>query len=209
MHINAVLRANKKSNLHSLAVHMRIVLECAAQVQSKANATAKGSPKELARVLNESEYDFQYTITSLSRGEIERSQIRELLKSARLETGPDISKSPKRVTISDKISLLPDGEFWYIHLSKYFCKGDVSALRNNPFFGGVLAIDPELHELAFALFLDYLTEQVVKMLAGYGLLLIVIDVDSQLFDETIQLLERKRSATKVFREEVRQKNESK
>ena len=35
-HMIAVLRANKSSNLHSMAIHMRVVLECAAQVVSTA-----------------------------------------------------------------------------------------------------------------------------------------------------------------------------
>ena len=37
MHINAALRANNDNNLHSLAVHMRVVLECVAQVVSTAH----------------------------------------------------------------------------------------------------------------------------------------------------------------------------
>ena len=209
MHINAVLRANKNNNLHSLAVQMRVVLECAAQVFSKANAAAKGSPKELARVLNESEYDFQYSLASLSRGDIKQHQIRELIKSARIGIDQDRNRVPKRVTIADKIRGLSGGEQWYSHLSKFFCNGEANALRGRSFSGGVMSINTELDELTFAIFLDYLTEQVVKMLAGYGFLLIAINGDSQPFDEALHLLERKRSATKVFRGAGRQQNESK
>ena len=58
MHITAVIRANRSDNLHSVAVHARVILECAAQVQFKAHAACEGSPGAMARVLNAGEYDF-------------------------------------------------------------------------------------------------------------------------------------------------------
>ncbi len=45
MHTFAAMRANESNNVHSLAVQMRVVLECAAQVQSKAYAAHEGSEK--------------------------------------------------------------------------------------------------------------------------------------------------------------------
>ena len=199
LHTLAAIRANKSNNLHSLAVHMRVVLECAAQVQSKAHAAYEGSDKELKRVLNASEYDFRYAMTNLSRGSVDQDEIQESIVSAREGIDQLGRKPPKQVTLTDKISYLRQGKDWYDHLSKYFCDGDVSVLAGLSFLGGVTSIKTEADELAFALLLDYLAEQVIIMLVGNGFLLIAINGDSQPFDEAIQLSNRKRSATETFR----------
>ena len=199
MHVNAVLRANKDDNLHSLAVHMRVVLECAAQVLSKAHLAYEGSPKELKRILNTSEYDFRYAMASLSQGSIDSEEIQDMIVSARERTGNFDTSLPKRVTISDKIRQLHNGSDWYNHLSRSFCSRKLSVLAGYTFFGGVTSFGTELDEFAFATLLDYLAEQVISMLFGYGFLLIAINGDSKPFDEAQSLLDRKRSATQSFR----------
>ena len=199
MHINAVLRANRSNNLHSLAVHMRVVLECAAQVLSKAHAACDGSPKELARILNASESDFRYAMTRFSRGKIDNDQIQKMINSARKGIGHNDSRPPRRVTISDKISQLNGGAEWYRHLSKSFCYSKASVLASISFYGGVISQGTEKDDFAFAALLDYLTEQVISMLFGYGFLMIAVNGDSQQFDELGLFLDQKRSVTRSFR----------
>ena len=206
--IIAVQEANKSNNLHSLAVHMRVILECAAQVLSTAHAANKGSPKELKRVFNISEFDFKYALTSMSRGRIDQNHIQEMIVSAREEIGPQGSKPPKTVRIADRINFLAGGKEWYDHLSKYFCRGEASALAGDSFFGGVTSINTEADELSFAIFLDYLAEQVISMLVGNGFLLIAVNDDSQPFDEAILFSRRKTSATKSIKDAILQHRES-
>ncbi len=199
MHMNAVLRANKGNNLHSLAVHMRVVLECAAQVVSRANAIADGSPKELRRVLNASDYEFKDAMARFSRGSTSKDEAQNMIIAARRSAGDYETKPPKRVTITDRINQLSGGEGWYDHLSKYFCHSQASALAGISFCGGVTSIDTEEDGLAFAMLLDYLTEQVILMLSGYGFLLIAVNGDSQPHDKGLRLLNKKRSAARMFR----------
>ena len=51
LHIVAVQRANESNNLHSMAIHMRIVLECAAQVISMADSVCVGTEKNSSESL--------------------------------------------------------------------------------------------------------------------------------------------------------------
>lgn len=207
-HILAVHKANKSNNLHSLAVHMRVILECVAQVQSTAYAVCIGSEKELKRVFNISEFDFQYVLASMSRGKIGWNQIQEMIVSSREGIGPQGTKPPKKVRITDKIRVLTDGKDWYDHLSTYFCDGEASALVGDSFYGGVTSIDSEKDELAFAVFLDYLAEQTINMLVGVGFLLIGANGDLQPFDDAIHLSKRKREATQSIKDAIQQRLES-
>ena len=199
LHTSAAMRANKSNNLHSLAVHMRVVLECAAQVQSKAHSAYEGSERELKRVLNVSEYDFQYAMANLSRGGVGRDEIQESIINAREGIDQARRKPPRQVTLTDKVRYLTQGKEWYDHLSKYFCDGDVTVLAGLSFFGGVTSVTTVEDELAFAMFLDYLAEQLIIMLVGNGFLLIAVNGNSRPFDQAIDLSNRKRSATTVFR----------
>ena len=207
LHLEAVLRANESNNLHSLAVHIRVVLECAAQIVWTANSAGKGSGKELDQVLNVRESDLWYALASLSRGTVEQSEIQKTIASARSGIGQQGSKRPKRVSPTQKIDHLPGGRSWYSHISEYFCRGDSSALTGPSFFGGVTSIDKEADELAFAIFLDNLTGQVARMLVGYGFLLIAVNSDGDPFDDAIELSERRRSAAGSYQRSLREQSQ--
>ncbi len=209
LHVSAVLRAHNSSNLHSLAVHMRNVLECAAQVLSTAHEEGQGTAREFARILNRSEYEFQDIVARLSQGSIDCEQIQDMIIHARARIKQSGTKRPKKVNVADKISILPDSIEWYDFLSVFFCHSDASVLTGDSFCGGVVSIDKEADEVAFAVFLDYLTEQVISMLFGYGFLLIAENGDSQPFDEAHLFLKRKRASARQFRQVVWQRKESK
>lgn len=198
LHTIAVLRADANNNLHSMAVHMRVILECAAQLLFVAHAANEGPAKGLPRVLNVSEYHFQYAMSSLGQGAIGHQQIQEMIISAREGIGQHGTKPPRQVFLTDKVSVLNSGREWYEHLSECFCHSDASVLTGDSFHGGVMSITTEADELTFATFLDYLTEQVISMLLGNGFLLIAVTGETQPFDDALDLLDRKRSAAKSF-----------
>ena len=203
LHLVAVLRAHKSNNLHSLAVHMRVVLECAAHVLSTAHAASKGTPKDFAQVLNRTEYDFQDAVIRLSRGSMGYVPIQKMIISAREGIGQSRTKPPINVKLADRISVLAGGSEWYEHLSEFFCHSDASVLTGASFCGGVMSMNAEADELAFAVFLNYLTEQVICMLFGYGFLLIEENGDTQPFDEAHLLLKRMKVAARHFRKASR------
>ena len=183
---------------------MRIVLECAAQVKAKADAACDGSEKELQRLLNATEYDVQDTLIRLSKGRIEHSEIHDLIVNARKGIDQHETKRPKRVTRADLLNSLPYGNDWYDHLSEAFCHSDISALAGASFYGGVVSINSEADELAFAIHLDYLTEQTIRMAAGYGFLLIAINGENRPFNDARDIQKNKRSATQTFQVRIPQ-----
>ena len=200
LHMAAALMADKRTNLHSLAVHMRVVLECAAQIVATAQGAYEGTPKAVAHAVNRFERDFQYAQANSSRGQITPDEIQNMIASARPGTGEAGYKPPKKETFADKLAALPYGVSWYEHLSACFCHSDPSTLKEPSFRGGVLSINTAADYLAFATFLDYLVEQVTRILVGYGFVLIAITAEHQPFDDALQLQKRKRSATTVFRD---------
>ena len=74
-------------------------------------------------------------------------------------------------------------------MSECFCHTKPNALSGPAFFGGVLSCNQELDELAFAFFLQYLLEVVIKMLVANETLQIKVTGDSQ-FDEAMRFWER-------------------
>ena len=127
MHVNAALRADKSNNLHSLGVHMRVVLECVAQVVSKAQAAHDGTPKALARILNASEKDFRYAMFSPGRGRVGKDEIQGMIIDAREKVGnhetspPNWTKSrtfTRRTQSTRKTTLLMRGRFGSCQVDK-------------------------------------------------------------------------------------------
>ncbi len=119
LHVAAALMADKRVNLHSLAIHVRVVLECAAQIVATAHAAYEETPKALAGAVNRVERDFQDAMAHLSRGQVTPAEIQNMIASAREETEGAGYKPPKRVTFADKLATLPHGVDWYGHLSVF------------------------------------------------------------------------------------------
>ena len=198
LHIVAALRANKSNNLHSMAIHIRVVLECAAQVVMKANAAVKG-PRELKRMLNVTESDVQYALLAMSRGRIGRDEIQRGIIDARRGIGQHWEEPPKRVTVTDKISSLPGGRGWYDHLSKFFCHSKADVLSGPLHCGGVVSGSAAEVDSTFALFLEHLTHRVLLMLLGQGLLLSAVGGGTRAYDDALDLMERTTAAAQSVR----------
>ncbi len=135
LHIKAVLRANETDNLHSMAVQMRVVLECAAQIKTRVTLLSIGSQDAFARILNETESDYVTAILRASRGQVGRDVI---LKSIAKTRGQPEWPSPRRVSVTDRIQSLYGGSVVYDHLSEHFCRTAADALAGPAFNGGVL-----------------------------------------------------------------------
>ena len=199
LHMTACLVADKNNNLHSLGVHMRVVMECAAEVVATAQTTHEGTPKALARTVNRLERAFQVLMTTMSRGTVTPSDIQSTIERARRWAGETGSRPPKRVTVADRMVALPHGVSWYNHLSESFCHTDAERLSEISFRGGVLSVNTPVDHLAFATLLDYLGHLAIVMLFAFGFLLKATAGKSSTFDDAHELLKRKRSATAAFR----------
>ena len=186
LHLVAVLRAREQTNLHSVAVHTRVAMECAGQVASDAWAMHEGPPKGLKRLLNGREDDFRRAVLSSSRGQIDNQLINEMITSAREGIGLSDGKQSTTVKLTEKVSYLPDGREWYKFLSAHFCHPNLDVLSGPAHMGGVTARDARTIG-AISVFLGLLARWLLDMLLANGFITIGAGGGDQLFNEAIEL----------------------
>ena len=193
IHTTAVLQANETSNLHSLAVQMRPILECAGQLvflhHNLIIAPDLQMPRErtIEMVGNRMDADHYQTLLRITRGKISRDELRrverEAQEAAAVAAGAAKPKQNKRrrYTHMDKVEVLKGGRNWYNYLSKYFVHGNVDDWKGLSARGGVITMDTVQDEFAFAGFMDYLMSQVALMNAYAALF--PVDGDTDLWME--------------------------
>ena len=181
VHTIAVLRANESSNLHSLAVQMRPVLECAGQVVFFFHNTMIApnllmEPERAAEVVgNRLNADHYQTLRTRTKGKISPEELREVEAQAQ-EAAAAFFGAPKpkrhkgrRLDQSDKVATLEEGQKWYRYLSEHFTHGKVADWRGLSWRGGVMTIGRVEDEFAFLELMGYLANQVAVMNAHAAL----------------------------------------
>lgn len=199
IHLTVVLRAHRSSNLHSLAVHARVILECAGQIHARAKMVHGSSPEALANVLNAHEYDFMDTFRRVFRGSIPQEELLETVIAARSRIGDSDTAPPSRVRVSDRVAHLPGGGGWHQFLSERFCGDRTEPLSCPSMLGGVVPSDTEADRMAIAFLLDYLAQQTILMIFSYGVVVIGVTGDSRPFDDASDLLDRMKADAAPFR----------
>jgi len=181
IHTLAVLRANETSNLHSLAVQMRPVLECAGQVVFFFHTTIIAPdllmPPESAMEAfgHRVNADFYQTLRRTTRGQVSPKKLREMATEAQAAAaaafGAAAPKKQKSWSFrqADKMTMLPRGQEWYNHLSEHFSHATAADWRGISSHGGVLTMDLVQDQFAFLGFMDYLVAQVALMNAAAAL----------------------------------------
>ena len=181
IHTVAVLRANETGNLHSLAVQMRPVLECAGQVvfffhNTMIAPNVQMSQERAAEVVgNRLNADYYQTIRSRSRDQVSREELREVATQAQAAAaesfGAATPKTQKSWTLrqEDKVKLLAKGHEWYKYLSNHFTHGNLADWKGLSWRGGVISIDRVEDEFAFLGLMSYLVDQVALMNAAAAL----------------------------------------
>lgn len=174
IHTAAVLRANETSNMHSLAVQMRPVLESAGQVVTSVHdheiapglsATREQTAQVLGDRLNSDHYHWflRRTKGGISAKELLRMET-EAQEAAAAGAGapkPKRNKSRKFLVV-DRVRSLKGGPEWHAYLSEYFSHGRAD-WKGLSWRGGVMAIHRVENEIAFMVAMDYLAEQVGRM----------------------------------------------
>ena len=191
IHTDAVLRANESSNLHSLTVQMRPVLECAGQVVFFFRNTVIApdvlmEPERAAEVVgNRLNADHYQTLRTRSKGKVSPEELREVETQAQ-EAAAAIVGAPepkrrkgRRFDQADKVAPLEQGREWYRYLSEHFSHGRVPDWRGFSARGGVISIDRTEDEFAFLGLMDYLANQVAVMNASAALCPVAADADDQ------------------------------
>ena len=190
IHTVAVLRANESSNLHSLAVQMRPVLECAGQVVFFFRNTMIApnllmEPERAAEVVgNRLNADHYQTLRTRTKGKVSPEELREVeaqaQEAAAAFVGAPKPKRPKgrRLDQADKVATLEKGREWYGYLSEHFGHGRAD-WRGLSYRGGVISIDRVEDEFAFLGLMDYLVNQVAVMNAYAALCPVAGDAGDQ------------------------------
>ena len=191
VHTVAVLRANETSNLHSLAVQMRPVLECAGQVVFIFHNTIiapdllMSREKAIATYGNRLNADFYQTFRRVTRGQISREKLREMATQAQAAAAASVGAAkPKRqkswsLYQADKVANLAKGDEWYDYLSDHFTHGKSADWKGLSWQGGVMSIDKVEDEFAFLGLMSYLVDQVAIMNAAAALCPVAGDADDQ------------------------------
>lgn len=161
MHMVAVLGANESNNLHSLAVQMRPVLECAGQVVLVIH-TLYLEPERVREVDDYFARDYLGTFIRATKGEMGHEQLLAQISKIREEFDEEPLVKARSLKQEDKVAPLYSGKDWYGLLSDKFCHGKVDWAEGS-WQGGVSSNNTFQDAYAFAAFMDYLANQVAVM----------------------------------------------
>ena len=211
IHTMAVLRANETSNLHSLAVQMRPVLECAGQVffyfGTLMAAGQSISRRHAAEVVGARiDADHFRTLRRVTKGGISLEELREAearAAAATVRVAKPTGRKRRRFTQADKVAPLVDGREWYTYLSEHFSHGREADWRGLSLDGGVMSVFNVEDEMAFLGLMSYLVEQVAVMNAAAVLCPAEGDPDQQWNDwvePALDQLKHVRNSSKAFLE---------
>lgn len=181
IHTDAVLRANETNNLHSLAVQMRPILECAGQVvfifQNTMIAPDFLMSRERAVEVfgNRLDADHFQTLRRITRGQVSPEELREVEAQAQEAAAASVGapkpkrRKERRFNQVDKVATLAGGSDWYRYLSEHFSHGRVADWKGVSWRGGVMSIDRVEDEFVFLGLMSYLVVQVASMNAAAAL----------------------------------------
>ena len=201
LHVFAAVRANRGSNIHSLAVQMRPALECAGQVVSVFRDLVGKYPGAEGRIIRYANADYYQTVIRLSRGQVDHNEILSKINAA-VPTRTEPVRKVRSLRESEKVKDLGFGENWYGHLSDCFFHSDMAALKNDSYFGGVRSNNTMRDELGFALLLDYLAHQMMVMVMYAAVCLDDNLEEDEHFDKAVELLKKKKAVSESFRKKL-------
>ena len=181
IHTLATLRANESSNLHSLAVQMRPVLECAGQIVFTfrnayiAPDLLVSREKALETLTKRLNADFYQTLRNRTKGAVSAEALRGMAAEAEAEAAVSFGETPLReqkawsFRQSDKVASLERGHEWYAYLSEHFGHGRDVNWKGLSSRGGVVSNNRVEDEFAFLGAMSYLATQVAAMNAHAAL----------------------------------------
>ncbi len=162
LHIFAVLDANEKNNIHSLAVQMRPVLECAGQVVHIIHKPFV-DPDHIGDANEYVDRDFLGTMVRATDGQIGRQELLDRISDIRKEFDEEPLGKTRSIRQEDKVAPLHGGKEWYKLLSERFCHGNKADWRDQLWRGGVNPTTTFECDYTFGGFMDYLVRQVAVM----------------------------------------------
>ena len=201
LHMVGMLRANKNSNVHSLAVQMRPILECAGQVVLIFHNLMIAPERGANVVRGYINADYYRTIIELAKGDVGHEQLLKMISEASGMLEGELRKGGS-LNQTDKVAALEGGEHWYKYLSEYFCHGRAD-WRGHSWQGGVSSMSTVRDEFTFAGLMDYLVNQVAVMNAYATLCPVEGDVAHGRVEAGLAQLQEVRATSKALRDGAR------
>ena len=198
IHMIAMLRANETSNVHSLAVQMRPVLECAGQVVLVFRNLMIAPERGEGVVRDYLNADYYQTIIRLTKGDVSHEQLlTKILEASGMSEGEvRKGKSLKQV---DKVAALEGGKDWYEYLSEHFCHGRAN-WRGHSWQGGASSMNTARDEFTYAGLMDFLVRQVAVMNAYAVLCPVAGEMAHGRIEATLARLQEVVATTKALRD---------
>ena len=161
MHMAAVRCANDSNNLHSLAVQMRPVFECAGQVVLVTHNLLI-EPEHVGEVNEYVDRSYLGTMVRATKGQMNHEQLLAHISDIRKDFGEEPLSQKSRFRHEEKVAPLHGGKEWYDRLSTYFCHGE-GDWWGYLWQGSTISTNTVQDEFVFAGFMDYLVEQAAVM----------------------------------------------
>ena len=198
IHMVAMLRANENNNVHSLAVQMRPVLECAGQVVLVFHNLMIEPERGVSVVLSYMNADYYGTFIRLTKGGVSHEHLLTQISEASGMSKEEAAKG-RSLRQADKVAQLDGGKDWYGYLSECFCHGKAD-WTGHSWQGGVSSINTVQDEYTFAGLMDYLVNQVAVMNAHAALCPVAGEMGpGRRVESALARLHEVRAATKAFR----------
>ncbi|MDE0132991.1 MAG: hypothetical protein OXN79_11640 [bacterium] len=213
IHSAAAIWANKTNSLHSLAVQMRPVLECAGQVVFLFHNLIIAPDLEMPRELDievvgaRIDADHFHTLRRRTRGQVSAEELLEVEAQAQEAAAAwagaprPIRRKKRRFTQEDKVKPLPRGPEWYGYLSEHFCHATAAEWKGLSYRGSVVSTNQVEDELAFLKMMGYLAPTVALMNSAAALCPGGFDANRQWkewVEPTLAQLKRTRDLSKTL-----------
>ena len=198
IHMVAILRANQNGNVHSLAVQMRPVLECAGQVVLVFHNQFFEPERGVSVVRGYLNADYYRTVIGLMEGDGRHEQMLTQISEVSGMSEEELGKG-RSLRQEDKVAPLVCGKEWYRYLSNCFCHGKAD-WRGHSIQGGVSSINTVHDDFTLAGMMDYLVNQVAVMNAYAALCPTLEGVEQARVEATLTQLHEVRAAIKAFRD---------
>ena len=203
LHMIAMQYANENNNVHSLAVQMRPVLECADQVVLIFHNLIIEQEHGEGRICSYMNEDFYRTIIRMTQGEVDNEQLIKMISEASGMPLKEVvrkkrRRNDRRLKHTDKITYFEGSKDWYDYLSKHF-HHDGYDWRGDSWRGGINSMNTDRDKFTFAGLMDYLVNRVAVMNAYVALCPIAGAVSHEQINATLAQLQEVHTMTKVLR----------
>ena len=207
-HLGAIKYSNLTNNLHSLAIHTRVVLECAGQtvtlVKNVNTKNKKDKKDELSRRIS----DFTrlnmvrnaFSDVELFKSHVDKMKEHVDEQHTKMQSEMNVKFKKKKWRYSETVKDLEYGKNWYDYISEYFVHSDINCLKCNSRYGGVISNNSSFDIYFLAFFLDYVVLQSLIMIVSASF----FDSCESFSNKYIKLMQQKNKISKHYKERLEQ-----